>query len=71
MEEIERRFNYVQRKNPHWSTFTCFANTIRGKYFSKKRIQVGFDEFVDKNEYAKNEKWQILKYLYKSTRDNL
>ena len=71
MRSIERRFKYVQRKNPFWSSFTCFANTVRGKKFSRDRIRRYFNELVDKEEYAKNEKGQILKYLYETTKDTL
>ena len=71
MRSIERKFNYTQRKNPHWSTFTCFANTVRGKKFSKDRIRRFFKKLVNKEEYAENEKGQILRYLYDITRDML
>lgn len=71
MRSIKRRFNYVQKKNPYWSTFTCFANTVRGKNFSKDRIKRFFNILVDKADYEKNEKSQIMKYLYESTKDLL
>ena len=71
MRSIKRRFEYVQKKNPYWSTFTCFAHTVRGKKFSKDRIRRFFKKLVDKKDYEKNEKGQILKYLYDITKDTL
>ncbi len=71
MRSIKRRFEYIQRKNPFWSSFTCFANTVRGKKFSRDRIRRYFNKLVDKEEYAKDEKGQILKYLYDLTKDML
>lgn len=71
MRSIERRFSYVKKKNPYWSTFTCFAHTIRGKNFSKDRIKRFFKKLVNKKDYEKDDKRQILKYLYDITRDTL
>ena len=71
MRSIERRFEYIQKRNPYWSSFTCFANTIRGQKFSEDRIRRYFNELVDKEDYAKNEKGQILNYLYEITKDGL
>ncbi len=71
MRSIERRFKYVQRKNPYWSSFTCFANTVRGKKYSKDRIKRYFNKLVDKEEYAKDEKKQIMKYLFDINKDTL
>lgn len=69
MRSIEKRFKQREESNPCWSTWTCFANSIKGQNFSKDKIRRHFNVLVDKNDYEKKDKIQLLKYLYKLTRD--
>ena len=64
MRSIERLFEKVERQNPGWGSNVVFANVINGKNFSHDRIARMFSKLVDKNEYERSEKKQILKYLY-------
>lgn len=63
MRSIERKFNNVQEKNQLWSSYLCFANTIKGNNFSEDRLKRMFTKLVDKNDYAQNEKRQIIRHL--------
>ena len=71
MRSIERRFRLVEKQNPCWSSFICFANTVRGRNFNEKTIRMHFNKLVDKEDYAVDEKNQILEYLYQLTRHTL
>lgn len=64
MRSVERNFRYFQRKNPGWSTWVCFAETVHGRCFSKDTIRRLFNQLVDKDDYIREEKMQLLKYLY-------
>ena len=63
MKSIERRFNNITEGNPYWSSFTCFAEAIKGQKFSKQTIHRWFPKLVDKNDYARSEKRTILAHL--------
>jgi len=69
MRSIQRNFKNYQKENPCWSSWTCFAKTITGRSFSKDKIRRHFGVLVDKDDYEKKDKVQLLKYLYKLTRD--
>ena len=50
--------------NPFWSDFSCFVATIKGKkQISTRNIRKYFNELVDKNDYAQEDKNEIIKYL--------
>lgn len=63
MKSFERRFNKIKNRNPFWSTLVCFTETIRGIGFSRQSIHNWFNELVDKNDYAKEDKKAILSFL--------
>jgi hypothetical protein len=63
MKSVKRIFNKVKKRNPLWSDYICFAEAVRGKKFSRKTIVRHFNSLVDKGDYAKGEKKDILKFL--------
>lgn len=63
MRSIERRFDNITTKNPYWSSHTCFAEAIKGRHFSKQTIHRWFQELVEKDDYDKKDKREILGYL--------
>lgn len=69
MTSIKRRFNYIKHKNPYWSSWTCFAQTIYGKNFSKDSVRRYFSTLVDKTNYENSDKQKLLNYLYLLTKD--
>lgn len=64
MKSIKRLYEKVEKQNPGWGSNVVFANIVRGKNFSHDRTARMFNILVDKNEYLRSEKKQILKYLY-------
>ena len=65
MKSLERKFNNIAEKNPNKSSYICFAEAIKGQNFSKQTIHRWFQKLVDKNDYAKSEKKEILAQLEK------
>jgi hypothetical protein len=63
MRSLKRIFDKVRERNPLWSDYICFAEAVRGKKFSRKTIVRHFNSLVDRNDYAKSEKKDILRFL--------
>lgn len=63
MKSLERNFVKIIDKNPHWSTYTCFAEAVKGKNFGKETIRRWFNKLVDKDDYHPSEKKAILFFL--------
>jgi hypothetical protein len=58
-------FRNISNLNPQWSSWSCFCDVIRGrKNLSRKTIKSYFETLVDKDDYAQNERFQLLNYLY-------
>jgi predicted RNA-binding protein YlxR (DUF448 family) len=63
MRSLKRIFNKIKGKNPYWSDYICFAEAVCGRKFSRKTIIRNFNSLVNKEEYAKNEKKEIIEHL--------
>jgi hypothetical protein len=63
MRSLKRIFNRIRSENPFWSDYTCFAEAVRGRKFSGKTIIRNFNSLVDKEDYAKNKKREIIEHL--------
>ena len=63
MKSLERRFNNITEKNPNWSSYICFAETVIGQGFREQIIHRWFNKLVNKDDYAKNEKKAVLGFL--------
>jgi len=63
MKSVRRVFNRIRSENPYWSDYICFAEAVRGRRFSRKTIIRNFNSLVDKGDYAKSEKKEIIDFL--------
>lgn len=63
MKSLQRKFQKLKNKYPMWSTYLCFAETVREKNFSPRVIKYWFNLLVEKGDYEQNLKKQILRYL--------
>jgi hypothetical protein len=63
MRSLKRIFNKIRSENPFWSDYTCFAEVVRGKGFSRKTIIRSFNSLVDKEDYTRSEKKEIIEHL--------
>jgi hypothetical protein len=50
MKSVKRIFNKMKSENPYWSDYTCFAEAVYGRKFSKKTIIRNFNSLVNKEE---------------------
>jgi hypothetical protein len=63
MRSLRRIFSRIRSENPYWSDYICFAEAVRGRKFSRKTIVRNFNSLVDKEEYARSEKKEIIDFL--------
>lgn len=65
-------FRETLKNNPYWSSWTCFCEVVRErKSLSRRTVKKYFDKLIDKDDYAQNEKPQLLTFLYSLTLDSL
>lgn len=60
MKSIQSNFKTVQKKNPLWSSYICFIETIKGRGYEMRSMREAFNKLVDKNDYVECEKKGIL-----------
>lgn len=63
MRSIQRRFQKIQNTRSDRSTYTCFAEAVIGQSFSKHKIAQWFNHLVNKDDYSKSDKKNIIQYL--------
>lgn len=63
MRSIERRYKSIEAKNPLWSSFICFAEAVKNQHFNRQAISRWFSKLVEKDDYSKSDKKQILNHL--------
>ena len=63
MTSIKRTFEKLSKQHPDWSTYTCFAETVYAQLLNQKIISRWFNKLVDKDDYAKKDKNDILTFL--------
>jgi hypothetical protein len=64
MKSIKRLFDKVAKENPTWGSVIVFNHIVEGKNFSRDRIARWFNVLVEKEEYDRSEKKEILEYVY-------
>ena len=63
MKSLERRYNNISIKNKLLSSYICFAIAVTKQKFKKATIYYWFNRLVDKNDYSRKEKRNLLKHL--------
>ncbi len=63
MYDIKSRYEKIATKYPFYSTYTVFAETIRNTNLTEASVRRYFHRLVDKDDYAKNERPAVLRYL--------
>lgn len=64
MKSLEAKFKREEKKNPLWSSYTQFAEAIKNQTFTKRTVTHWFNELVDKEDYRKEDKQEILQDLF-------
>ena len=67
MRNIKSRFEEITKKYPDHSTFVCFGRAVKGQKFSPRFISQNFNELVDKDDYDRSEKKELLKHFLSLT----
>lgn len=62
-KSLERRYNNTAQFNAHWSSYICFAEAIKNQNFCKKIIRIYFNKLVEKDDYDKRDKRELIKQL--------
>lgn len=58
-------FQEKMRLNPRWSSWTCFTEILKKRNnISRRTIKKNFERLVDEDDYAKNERGELLKFLF-------
>lgn len=58
-------FQEKMRLNPRWSSWTCFTEILKKRNnISRRTIKKNFERLVDEDDYAKNERGKLLKFLF-------
>jgi len=63
MKSLERRFNNIAEKNPYWGSYVSFAEAVKEQGFGRQTIRRWFQKLVEKDDYARNEKKELLTHL--------
>lgn len=63
MKSLERNFIKIAERNPPWSSYMCFAVAVTKRNFQESIISRWFSKLVDKDDYAKRDKREVLRHL--------
>ena len=63
MEDITSLFFSVQQDNPHWSSYVCLLEAIRGKGYGRKTCEFYFDDLVDRDDYSKRDREGLIQTM--------
>jgi hypothetical protein len=63
MRSIQRRFEKFKKRNPSWSSYTCFAEAVRGQGFDPDRLRRWFNQLVSGDDYSPTDKKAVLAHL--------
>jgi hypothetical protein len=60
---MKKEFEIIQDKYPAYSSLICFTKLIRGKKYPWSLVRKWFNKLVDKDDYDKEVKKEVLGYL--------
>ena len=63
MRRMTEKFNTIQKRNPLFSSYICFAELVRGQKMTQRSLVRHFHNLVEKDDYAKNEEEEIIDHL--------
>jgi hypothetical protein len=64
MSELRKRFNACKKNFPDYGDVIVMWYAVNGMKYGLDTITVVFNDCVDKTEYLKSEKAEILAYLF-------
>ena len=64
MPSFTYQFQEIQKENPYWSSWVCFCETLKKRNLrDEKKIRKYFNKLVEKDDYDKGEKAELIRYL--------
>jgi len=63
MKSIKRRFSKRKLNKSLWSDHTCFADAIKETGLKRRNIVKWFNKLVDPEDYAKEDKFEVVASL--------
>ena len=60
---MKKQFEIIQDKYPAHSSFICFEKLIAGKNYKWNIVRKWFNKLVDKDDYDKDDKKEVLEFL--------
>lgn len=63
MRSIARGFRAISDANPNLSSFLCFAQAVKGRYYKRRAIQKAFFALVEKDDYDAADRNRLIRYL--------
>lgn len=69
MRSIQAKYRQLKGKNPSWSSAVWFLEAVRNQNFSEDVIRRWFNRLVDKDDYSKKQKKDILQNAYRATKE--
>jgi hypothetical protein len=65
---MKATFETIQKTNPAYSSYTCFAIAITGKEYLESYIEKMFGKLVERRDYSKTDRESILAHLFNLNR---
>lgn len=63
MRSIERKFQTIAKKNPNWSSWTVFAQTVKECELTPSSMSRYFTKLVEKSDYQKSDRNDLVQFL--------
>lgn len=60
----KRKFQEIQKERPHHSTLMNFIGVVKGRKLKRDVIRRHFNNLVEKDDYKRSEKDEILEQIY-------
>jgi hypothetical protein len=67
MRSIKANYEKAQARNQNLGVYSCLAQVVRSKKFSRKSLVKAFNELMPKDEYLESEKRELVDYLEEQT----
>lgn len=71
MGEIKKRFGLIQQEIPNTGDVIIIWYAVKGLKYSRETIEAAFDLIVERPQYEKKDKSELIDYLYKASHDNV
>ena len=60
---MKKEFEIIQDNFPDLSSCMCFVKLIKGKKYPMPKVRVWFNKLVDKTDYDRMDKNDLMKFL--------